>query len=114
MRLSPLSARPAAQAVLAHPQRYKLSAGALGNLCSRIPASWVAARSEVSLPSLSPKDHDRLARLARTHGLGGLGGLGFPRAGPAVAPSGPLAKLPEGIEPLRMRLQDHCHSRGIH
>ena len=90
-------------AVLAHPQRYKLSSGALGNLCGEFRESGGAAL-EVSLPSLSPNDHDRLARLARAHGLAGSAGSDFHEPGLPWRPLGRFAKLPEGIEPLHARL----------
>jgi predicted metal-dependent phosphoesterase TrpH len=90
-------------AVLAHPQRYKLSNGALGNLCSEFQQLGGAAL-EVSLPSLSPNDHDRLARLARAHGLAGSMGSDFHEPGLPWRPLGRFAKLPEGVEPLHLRL----------
>lgn len=90
-------------AVLAHAQRYKLSSGALGNLCGEFGDSGGAAL-EVSLPSLSPNDRDRLARLARAHGLAGSAGSDFHEPGVPWRPLGRFAKLPEGIEPLHARL----------
>jgi predicted metal-dependent phosphoesterase TrpH len=90
-------------AVLAHPQRYKLSAGALGNLCGEFRELGGAAL-EVSLPSLSPNDRDRLGRLARAHGLAGSVGSDFHEPGLPWRPLGRFAKLPEGIEPLHARL----------
>ncbi len=90
-------------AVLAHPQRYKLSSGALGNLCREFLESGGAAL-EVSLPSMSPNDHNRLARLARAHGLAGSAGSDFHEPGLPWRPLGRFAKLPEGIEPLHARL----------
>lgn len=90
-------------AVLAHPHRYKLSAGALGNLCAEFREQGGAAL-EVSLPAISPNDADRLARLARTHGLAGSAGSDFHEPGLPWRPLGRFAKLPEGIEPLLARL----------
>jgi 3',5'-nucleoside bisphosphate phosphatase len=86
-------------AVLAHAQRYRLSAGALGNLCGEFRAQGGAAL-EVSLPSLSPNDYDRLARLARAHELAGSAGSDFHEPGVPWRPLGRFAKLPEGIKPL--------------
>ncbi|MEJ0098958.1 MAG: PHP domain-containing protein [Pseudomonadota bacterium] len=90
-------------AVLAHAQRYKLSSGALGNLCGEFSELGGAAL-EVSLPSLSPNDQDRLARLARKHGLAGSIASDFHEPGIPWRPLGRFAKLPEGIEPLHARL----------
>jgi predicted metal-dependent phosphoesterase TrpH len=90
-------------AVLAHPQRYKLSNGALGNLCGEFRELGGAAL-EVSLPSVSPNDLDRLARLARAHALAGSMGSDFHEPGLPWRPLGRFAKLPEGVEPLHTRL----------
>jgi predicted metal-dependent phosphoesterase TrpH len=90
-------------AVLAHPHRYKLSAGALDNLCTGFRDAGGAAL-EVSLPALSPNDASRLARLARLHGLAGSAGSDFHEPGLPWRPLGRFAKLPEGIEPLLPRL----------
>lgn len=90
-------------AVLAHPQRYRLSAGALGNLCAEFREHGGAAL-EISLPAMSPNDHDRLARLARAHGLAGSVGSDFHEPGLPWRPLGRFAKLPAGIEPLHARL----------
>jgi hypothetical protein len=90
-------------AVLAHAQRYKLSSGALRNLCGEFHHSGGAAL-EISLPSLSANNHDRLTRLARAHGLAGSTGSDFHEPGVPWRPLGRFAKLPEGIEPLHARL----------
>ena len=90
-------------AVLAHPHRYKLSSGALDNLCTQFRATGGAAL-EVSLPSLSPNDASRLARLARAHGLAGSVASDFHEPGLPWRQLGRFAKLPEGIEPLLPRL----------
>jgi 3',5'-nucleoside bisphosphate phosphatase len=90
-------------AVLAHPHRYKLSAGALGNLCAEFRDLHGAAL-EVSLPALSPNDASRVASLARQHGLAGSAGSDFHEPGLPWRPLGRFAKLPEGIEPLLARL----------
>ena len=93
-------------AVLAHPHRYKLSSGALGNLCTEFRDAGGAAL-EVSLPALSPNDANRLARLARMHGLAGSAASDFHEPGLPWRPLGRFAKLPEGIEPLWPRLLGH-------
>jgi predicted metal-dependent phosphoesterase TrpH len=90
-------------AVLAHPHRYKLSAGALDNLCTEFRACGGSAL-EVSLPAMSPNDAHRLARLARLHELAGSAGSDFHEPGLPWRPLGRFAKLPEGIEPLLARL----------
>src|SRR6478736_1108416 len=55
---------------LAHPHRYRLSAGALRSLCAEFRDAGGSAL-EVRLPALSPTDATRLASLAREHGLAG-------------------------------------------
>lgn len=90
-------------AVLAHPHRYRLSAGALRNLCAEFRDAGGAAL-EVSLPGLSPNDATRLTSLARAHGLAGSIGSDFHEPGLPWRPLGRFAKLPEGIEPLLPRL----------
>lgn len=90
-------------AVLAHAHRYKLSSGALGNLCTAFRDAGGAAM-EVSLPALSPNDASRLARLARAHGLAGTAASDFHEPGLPWRPLGRFAKLPEGMEPLLPRL----------
>jgi predicted metal-dependent phosphoesterase TrpH len=90
-------------AVLAHAHRYKLSSGALGNLCAAFRDAGGAAM-EVSLPALSPNDAGRLARLARAHGLAGTAASDFHEPGLPWRPLGRFAKLPEGMEPLLPRL----------
>jgi 3',5'-nucleoside bisphosphate phosphatase len=93
-------------AVLAHPHRYKLSSGALRNLCEEFRDHGGAAL-EVSLPSLSPNDAARLASLARQYGFAGSAGSDFHEPGLPWRPLGRFAKLPEGIEPLLPRLVTH-------
>jgi predicted metal-dependent phosphoesterase TrpH len=90
--------------VLAHPHRYKLSSGALRNLCIEFRDCGGAAL-EISLPALSPNDAARLASLARQHGLAGSAGSDFHEPDVPWRPLGRFAKLPEGIEPLLPRLQ---------
>lgn len=91
-------------AVLAHPHRYRLSAGALRNLCAEFRDAGGAAL-EVSLPALSPNDAARLASLARQHALAGSAGSDFHEPGLPWRPLGRFAKLAEGIEPLLPRLR---------
>jgi 3',5'-nucleoside bisphosphate phosphatase len=91
-------------AVLAHPHRYKLSGGALRNLCAEF-AAWGGCAMEVSLPGLSPADASRLASLARQHSLMGSAASDFHEPGLAWRPLGRFAKLADGIEPLLPRLK---------
>jgi 3',5'-nucleoside bisphosphate phosphatase len=90
-------------AVLAHAHRYKLSGGALRNLCAEF-ASWGGSALEVSLPGLSPGDASRLASLARQHSLAGTAASDFHEPGLPWRPLGRFAKLPDGIEPLLSRI----------
>ncbi|HMA11714.1 MAG TPA: hypothetical protein VKO83_07480, partial [Steroidobacteraceae bacterium] len=92
------------QAVLAHPHRYRLSGGALRNLCAEFRDCGGAAL-ETSLPALSPNDAARLASLAREHGLAGSAGSDFHEPGQPWRPLGRFAKLAEGVEPLLPRLR---------
>jgi hypothetical protein len=95
-------------AVLAHPHRYKLSAGALRDLCAQF-RDCDGAALETSLPALSPNDAARLASLARQHALAGSAGSDFHEPDVPWRPLGRFAKLPEGIEPLlpRLRVMDY-------
>jgi 3',5'-nucleoside bisphosphate phosphatase len=92
------------QAVLAHPHRYRLSGGALRNLCGEFRDCGGAAL-ETSLPALSPNDAARLASLAREHQLAGSAGSDFHEPGQPWRPLGRFAKLAEGVEPLLPRLR---------
>jgi len=89
--------------VLAHAHRYKLSNGALGDLCAAFRAAG-GVGLEVSLAGLSPSDAARLATHARRHGLAGSVGSDFHEPGVPWRPLGRFDKLPEGIEPIAARL----------
>jgi len=89
--------------VLAHAHRYKLSNGALGELCAAFQAAG-GVGLEVSLAGLSPQVAARLATHARRHGLAGSVGSDFHEPGLPWRPLGRLDKLPEGIEPIAARL----------
>lgn len=95
------------EAVLAHPHRYRLSAGALRNLCAEFRDCGGAAL-ETSLPAMSPNDAARLASLAREHALAGSAGSDFHEPGQPWRPLGRFAKLAEGVEPLLPRLRVTC------
>ena len=91
-------------AVLAHAHRYRLSNGALGELCAAFKAAGGVAL-EVSLPGTSPNDTARLLRQARLHGLAGSVGSDFHQPGFAWRPVGRFAKLPDDIAPVLAQLQ---------
>jgi 3',5'-nucleoside bisphosphate phosphatase len=92
------------QAVLAHAHRYRLSNGALGQLC-HVFRSVGGTALEVSLPGISPNDTARLLRHARLTGLAGSMASDFHEPGVPWRPLGRLDKLPDGIEPILSRLQ---------
>ncbi|HVO00085.1 MAG TPA: PHP domain-containing protein [Steroidobacteraceae bacterium] len=90
-------------AVLAHPHRYRLSAGALRELCGEFLAAG-GLGLEVSLPGMGIGDASRAAALARRYGLAGSCGSDFHVPGIPWRPLGRFAKLPEGIVPITERL----------
>jgi predicted metal-dependent phosphoesterase TrpH len=90
-------------AVLAHPHRYQLSAGALRELCGQFKEAG-GAGIEVSLPGMGPGDASRAAALARRFGLAGSCGSDFHVPGVPWRPLGRFAKLPEGVVPISERL----------
>jgi predicted metal-dependent phosphoesterase TrpH len=90
-------------AVLAHPHRYKLSNGALRELCGLFREVG-GDGMEVSIAGQSPNDLSRLARLARATGLAGSVASDFHEPGMPWRPVGRSDKLPEGVEPLLARL----------
>jgi 3',5'-nucleoside bisphosphate phosphatase len=89
-------------AVLAHPQRYRLSSGGRRALLEAFSTAGGAAL-ELDLPGMSPSDVAQLAGLARSFGLAGSAGSDFHEPGLPWRALGRFAKLPEGIEPLWMR-----------
>jgi predicted metal-dependent phosphoesterase TrpH len=91
------------QAVLAHPQQYKLSSGGRRALVAQFAQDGGAAL-ELNLPSLSDSDAAQLGELARAHNLAGSAGSDFHEPGLPWRPIGRFAKLPVGVEPLWMRL----------
>jgi predicted metal-dependent phosphoesterase TrpH len=90
-------------AVLAHPHRYKLSAGGLAELCREFREAG-GAGIEVSLPAMSPKDAGRAASLARRFDLAGSCASDFHAPGLPWRPLGRFDKLPEGVVPITERL----------
>jgi predicted metal-dependent phosphoesterase TrpH len=89
--------------VLAHPHRYKLSAGALRALLSEYCALGGSAM-EVSIGGMSPNDLDRLATLARRFGLLASTGSDFHDPQTPWNPPGRFAKLPADLEHVAARL----------
>ncbi|MEP7314144.1 MAG: PHP domain-containing protein [Pseudomonadota bacterium] len=90
-------------AVLAHAHRYKLSNGALRELCAAFRAAG-GEGLEVSLPGLAPPVATRLASLARSYDLAGSIGSDFHVPGLPWRPLGRFAKLPAEVVPLLARL----------
>jgi predicted metal-dependent phosphoesterase TrpH len=90
-------------AVLAHPHRYRTSAGVLAELCAEFRAAG-GAGIEVSLPGLSPNEAARAASLARRFDLAGSCASDFHKPGLPWRPLGRFAKLPEGVVPITERL----------
>ena len=90
-------------AVLAHPHRYKVSAGALRDLCGQFRDAG-GAGIEVSLAGMGPGDASQAASLARRFGLAGSCGSDFHIPGLPWRPLGRFVKLPEGVVPITERL----------
>ena len=91
-------------AVLAHPQRYTLSAGGLRELAAGFKAAG-GGGIEVSIAGIGPADTDRLATLARRFDLAGSVGSDFHAPGIPWRPVGRFAKLPDRIRPIYEELQ---------
>ncbi len=92
-----------AQVVLAHPHRYKLSAGALRALVDEFAALGGQAL-EVCTGGIARHDLDRLATLARRNGLAASSGSDFHDPTVPWNSPGRFAKLPADLEPVAMRL----------
>lgn len=92
------------QPVLAHPHRYKISAGALRRLLAEF-CSVGGLGMEVSVGGMGSNDFDRLTHLARTNGLAGSTGSDFHDPGIPWNPPGRFAKLPPDLEHVAVRLQ---------
>lgn len=90
--------------VLAHPHRYRLSGGALRQLCADFREDGGHAL-EVSLAGLSQGDSERLATLALRAGLEGSAASDFHDPATPWRPLGRFAKLPAGIAPVTDRLR---------
>ena len=96
--------------VLAHPHRYRFSAGALRELTAVFVQEGGAAL-EASMAGMSPNDADRIASLCRRFNL--LASMGSDFHDPAVPwnPLGRWLKLAAGLEPVTHRLQGTAASR---
>jgi len=89
--------------VLAHPHRYRLSAGGLRELVATFVQDGGVAL-EASMAGMSPNDADRIASLCRRFKL--LASMGSDFHDPAVPwnPLGRWLKLAAGLEPVTDRL----------
>lgn len=89
--------------VLAHPHRYRLSAGGLRELVAAFAQEGGIAL-EASMAGMSPNDADRIASLCRRFKL--LASMGSDFHDPAVPwnPLGRWLKLAAGLEPVTDRL----------
>ena len=92
-----------ARVVLAHPHRYRMSAGAMRRLLGSFRAAGGEA-IEVAVAGIGPSDLDRLATLARLHGFAASTGSDFHDPAVPWNPPGRFAKLPTDLEPLAARL----------
>jgi predicted metal-dependent phosphoesterase TrpH len=90
--------------VLAHPHRYRFSAGALRELTAAFVQEGGVAL-EASMAGMSPNDADRIASLCRRFKL--LASMGSDFHDPAVPwnPLGRWLKLAAGLEPVTLRLE---------
>jgi predicted metal-dependent phosphoesterase TrpH len=89
--------------VLAHPHRYKISAGAMRRLLGEFREAGGEA-IEVAVGGMGAGELQRLGTLARNHGLAGSSGSDFHDPAVPWNPPGRFAKLPPGVEPLAKRL----------
>ena len=86
-------------AVLAHPHRYRLSAGQLRELTAAFVQEGGAAL-EASMAGMSPNDADRIASLCRRFKLHASMGSDFHDPSVPWNPLGRWLKLPAGLEPV--------------
>jgi 3',5'-nucleoside bisphosphate phosphatase len=93
-----------ATAVLAHPHRYRASAGQLRELTASF-AQQGGAALEASMAGMSPNDGDRIASLCRRFRL--CASMGSDFHDPAVPwnPLGRWLKLAAGLEPVTQLLR---------
>jgi predicted metal-dependent phosphoesterase TrpH len=93
-----------AVAVLAHPHRYRLSAGQLRELTAAF-ASAGGAALEASMAGMSPNDADRMASLCRKFNLRASMGSDFHDPSVPWNPLGRWLKLAAGLEPVTQLLR---------
>jgi predicted metal-dependent phosphoesterase TrpH len=93
-----------ALAVLAHPHRYRLSAGQLRELISLFARSGGVAL-EASMAGMSPNDADRIASLCRKFELHASMGSDFHDPAVPWNPLGRWLKLAAGLEPVTQLLR---------
>jgi predicted metal-dependent phosphoesterase TrpH len=91
--------------VLAHPHRYKLSAGALRNLVAEFQAQGGVAL-EASMAGMNVGDTDRIAGLCRRFGLHASMGSDFHDPAVPWNPLGRWLKLAAGLEPVTQCLSE--------
>jgi predicted metal-dependent phosphoesterase TrpH len=91
--------------VLAHPHRYKLSAGALRNLVAEFQAQGGVAL-EASMAGMSVGDADRIAGLCRRFDLRASMGSDFHDPAVPWNPLGRWLKLAAGLEPVTKCLSE--------
>lgn len=91
--------------VLAHPHRYKLSAGALRNLVAEFKAQGGVAL-EASMAGMSVGDADRIAGLCRRFELHASMGSDFHDPAVPWNPLGRWLKLAAGLEPVTKCLSE--------
>ncbi|MGH8231419.1 MAG: PHP domain-containing protein [Steroidobacteraceae bacterium] len=99
--------------VLAHPHRYRVSAGGLRELVAEFKAAG-GRGIEVSVTGMGPGEADRSATLARRYELAGSIGSDFHEPGLAWRPLGRFAKLPDRVTPITTLLapMDTGRSQG--
>jgi len=90
------------QPVLAHPHRYKISAGALRRLLAEFKDVG-GLGMEVSVGGMSGNDYDRLTHLARANELAASTGSDFHDPSVPWNPPGRFAKLPPDLEHVAAR-----------
>ncbi len=89
--------------MLAHPHRYRLSAGQLRELAAAFAQEGGAAL-EASMAGMSPNDADRIASLCRRFNLRASMGSDFHDPAVPWNPLGRWLKLAAGLEPVTQLL----------